>query len=136
MARGLSLPDSVYLFWAWYRFPPRSLSILCQLAFDQALRAVQWRPDLGDFEADWLNQLVPLSLGALFGCQVHHHHEIQGCCLPVGPRIRDDVLVDQHLTVSRSHSRNQLGQDLLAGLVIPVMENRVEKVHASAWSYG
>lgn len=73
---------------------------------------------------------MPLLFSSLLGTKIHHHYEVQGSSLPVGPGIGNDVLVDQQLAVAGCHRSDQLRQNFLACLVIPVVQDGVQEIYS------
>ena len=47
--------------------------------------------------------------------------------------VGDNVLVDENLAISGRHRSDELGENLLTCLVVPVVENGVQEICPSAW---
>ena len=119
--------------------PVRSIRAICairspisKLALNQALRISSDGVNTANLQSSFAQKLLPISASSLLGAQQRDHHHVQSCVLEVGAGIRDDVLVDQKLAVARLHRGSDVGEDLEADVVGPVMENGVHEVCASA----
>ena len=65
-----------------------------------------------------------------------HHDQIQTRRFPVCSHVRDDVLVDQHFAVARLQGGEEVGEDLAAHVIGPVVEDGVHVVCACAYGRG
>lgn len=106
---------------------------LFQLRLDNALSVTRWRPELGHLETSLLQQPGPLRLRALHAVTEDHHlpvpHRGQRCAVAV----HQDKLLDNQLRVALGHRTSQLGQDNLALLVGPVVEDKFHIIDAGAY---
>lgn len=78
-------------------------------------------------------QILPILPRTFPRRQQRQHHDIQTCGLPVSARIRNHVLVDQQLAVPGLHGGGDVGEDLEARAVGPVVEDGVHEVGSGAW---
>ena len=65
-----------------------------------------------------------------------HHYQIQTRGFPVCSHVRDDVFVDQHFAVARLQGGEEVGEDLAAHVIGPVVEDGVHVVCACAYGRG
>lgn len=103
-----------------------------QLTLNQALRAVPRAVDPFDLQPTPREQVLPVLPRALPAAEEGQHHDIQTGGLPVGAGVRDDVLVDEDLAVAGLHGGGDVGEDLEARLVGPIVEDGVHEVGAGA----
>ena len=103
-----------------------------QLALNQTLRAIPHGPDLGDLEPGLRQQVLPVLARALARAEQRRHHDVEGRRLPMRAGIGHHVLVDEDLAVAGLHGRRDVGEDLEAHLVGPVVQDGVHEVGAGS----
>ena len=96
------------------------------------LRLRHIRPDLLNFQPRRTYHLMPLPLRALGRCQTGHHSYINLSCDKATFLVGENELIEEDFGVAWRHCWRELGEDELAMVIRPVMEDIAEIVSTCA----
>ena len=91
--------------------------------------------DARDLEPSIPQQLLPVHPRTLTAREAAHHDHVERGADPVRAVVGDDVLGDEQLAVAFGHGGLEVGEDVRALLVGPVVENGVEVVCSCAGAF-